>query len=313
MPPLDLPPPRFYAPYLHEHDPLQMRLHPLDLRGWIELDALALDELAQKQRLLATRRDEVFAALPVATSGARETLALLVDHLTAHFPQFYQRDGSLLHNHIMGETWSLDDSSLGALNPLVLHPLDLAGRLVQEDLCLMRRDEITHRYHLVAASLCFPARWRLAEKLGAPLAAVHANVPGYDSRLATPMDRLFDRLRSERPVWRINWNVVNDPALFQPNSPVDNGRDITPDDAGKRLWLRMERQTLRRLPQSHNILFAIRTYVEPLANLAGNAETRGGLAAALRALTPAMRGDKGVTPFLEAALAWLAGSKPSVP
>ncbi len=300
LPPLDLTPPRRYAPYLHEHDPLQMRLHPLDLREWIELDALAPDELAQKQHLLATRHAEVFAALPVAASGARETLALLVDHVTAHFPQFYQRDGSLLHNRITGERWDWEDSNVDAL-----HPLDLAGRLVQEDLCLMRRDESTARYHLVAASLCFPARWRLAEKLGLPLAAVHANVPGYDARLATPMDRLFDRMRVERPTWRMNWNVVNDPALFQPDSPVDDGRDITPNNAGERLWLRMERQTLRRLPQSHDILFTIRTYMEPLANLADDMETREGLAAALQALTPSMRGDKGVAPFLDAAVAWL--------
>ena len=66
-----LPPPRRYAPYLHDHDPLHLRLHPLDLREWIELDALAPNELAQKQHLLATRRAEVFAALPEAHRAAR--------------------------------------------------------------------------------------------------------------------------------------------------------------------------------------------------------------------------------------------------
>ncbi len=304
MPSPNLPLPRPYTPYLHDHDPLHMRLHPLDLREWIELDALAPDELAQKQRLLATRHDEVFAALPGSTDGARETLALLVDHLTAHFPELYQRDGDILHNRITGETWGLSDSP-----PLETpHPLDVAGRLVQEDLCLMRRDETSARYHLVAASLCFPGRWRLAQKLGRPLAAVHDNVPSYEQRLATPMDRLFGRLRVERPIWRINWSLVNDPALFQPASPVDDGRDIAAANAGERLWLRLERQTLRRLPRSGDVLFTIRTYVEPLNNLAEDAEKRTGLAVALRALTPSMQQYKGVAPFLDAALAWLASN-----
>ena len=118
----------------------------------------------------------------------------------------------------------------------------------------------------------------------------------------------FDRLRAQRPVWRINWGLVTDPALFQPDPPVDAGRDITPANAGERLWLRLERQTLRRLPRSGDVLFTIRIYVEPLAALAEDEEKRVGLAAALHALAPGMRGYKGVEPFLDAALGWLLAS-----
>lgn len=42
--------------------------------------------------------------------------------------EFQQRDGYLI-NKITGETWSLAD--------LPIHPLDLCGRLVQDDFCIM--------------------------------------------------------------------------------------------------------------------------------------------------------------------------------
>jgi hypothetical protein len=49
-----------------------------------------------------------------------------------------------------------------------MHPLDLAGRVVPDDLCLVQADA-DGVPRLVAASLCFPSRWRLGEKLGRPL------------------------------------------------------------------------------------------------------------------------------------------------
>ena len=73
----------------------------------------------------------VFAALPAADDGAREVLELLVAHLTSAFPQVYRKTGSQLVNTATHETWNLAKSHL--------HPLELAGRLVQEDLCLLGR------------------------------------------------------------------------------------------------------------------------------------------------------------------------------
>ena len=78
------------------------------------------------------------------------------------------------------------------------HPLDEAGRLVQEDLCVLV--ERTAATVLEAASLCFPSHWRLHEKLGRSLAAIHAPVPHYAEELEAKVDTFFDRLRVDRPV-----------------------------------------------------------------------------------------------------------------
>src|SRR5262245_23955551 len=101
-------------------------LQTLDLQDWIEPDDRFAGELAEKERLLRERHEEVFAVLPEALDGSTEVLELLADHLPTRFPALYCREGDTLCNSVTQQRWNLSQQ--------VLHPLDLAGRLVQEDL-----------------------------------------------------------------------------------------------------------------------------------------------------------------------------------
>ncbi len=306
-----------------------MGLMALKPDRWIEIDRHYAAYLAEKRRLLTERPDAVFAARPEAAAASRELLALLVDHLCAHFPDHLRRRGDRVENLVTGERFDLAGP---------LHPLDLAGRLVQEDLCLMQapgRGEAADAgapagaeqaaaaaaeaeagaeagadagaYRLTAASLCFPTRWALAEKLGRPMAAIHAPVPFYAEKLARPVDRFFARMKPERPVWRLNWSLTDDPELFQPSghSRPDLATDITPDNAGARLFLRVERQTLRRLPRSGAICFGIRVYQNPLRDLQAEPATAARLAAAVRELPESVAFYKSVRVFRAPLLAYL--------
>ncbi len=172
---------------------LRMGTRSLGDRPWLIVDDRRDDELALKHRLLAERHDEVFAAAPDAGQASVEVHGLLVDAL--------DQVGVLL----------LPDS-----DGVPRHPLDRSGRLVQEDLCLLRPTD--GRWVLAAASLCFPSRWRLADKLERPLLAVHGPVAGYGQSLGDRVDSLLARL-GEGIVWRRNWFVHPDGALFQPRRP----------------------------------------------------------------------------------------------
>lgn len=294
-----LPKARNYVAYQPGRSQLAMGLFALNLAEWIEVDEHMPAELAEKQRLLAKHHAQVFAALPQAVLGSEETLKLLTEHLPVHFPQIYQMEGSNFANKATGEIWDLTQSKL--------HPLELAGRLVQEDLCLMGRNPATGLYQLTGACLCFPTRWNLLEKIGQSLGNIHTPVPRYDSRLELPMDRLFDRLKENKPVWRLNWSVLDNPALFQPAGHGKTGyaTTITAENAGERLWLRTERQTLRRLPASRDILFTIRIYIQPLSALNHQPENAARLAKALKGMDEDMRVYKSLSPILDAAVAWL--------
>lgn len=130
------------------------------------------------------------------------------------------------------------------------------GQTVVEDFCLLRRGDV--EWELEAAVLCFPSRWRLADKLGRPLREVHAPVDGYDRVLADRVTSLLDRL-GERTVMRRNWFVHPNGALFQPDRPADGDPFVPQAEVADGLFVRSERQTLRALPRTRRVVFAITT------------------------------------------------------
>lgn len=273
---------------------LAMGLTAVSEEEWLAPDARLSQCLAAKRDLLATRHDEVFRALPEADRAAAELLELLASHLARRFPIAYRHDGKRLAHLASGEEWDLAAPAF--------HPLEIAGRLIAEDLCLMQ--DGGSGYRLTAASLCFPNRWRLAEKLGQPLDAIHMPVPGYAPALGRPVAHFFTALKPDHIVARVNWGIADDPTLFQPI-----GRDASGTlgtlRAGEKLWLRVERQTLRRLPASGAVLFTIRTEVTRLADVIGSPADARDLAAAIRNMSPAMLAYKHLTNVAPALLAWL--------
>jgi hypothetical protein len=283
-----------YLPFDSGRFRLTMGLMPLASETWIEIDRQFAAALAAKRALLAARHGEVFAVLPGAEAPAAELLALLGRHLPMHHAAHFRRDGDRLRNLATAETWDLAHPGL--------HPLDLAGRLVQEDLCLLLPKAETYR--LVGASLCSPNRWRLGDKIGKPLAAIHDPVPGYAPTLQRPVDRFFARLTTEKPVWRLNWGIADDPAPFQP-VPRQGTVAVTADTAGDRLWLRVERQTLRRLPETAVVVFTIRTHITRLDAAIATGASATELAGALRDMTPATQAYKEIATIRPALLAWL--------
>jgi hypothetical protein len=253
----------------------RMGTRALDLADWLVVDGLRPAELALRRRLLAERRDDVFAVLPSAEAAAEETGALVRDWLADH--------GRLPTGH----------------HPADAHPLAAAGLLVQEDLCLMvARDGA---WHLDGAILCFPSEWRLGDKLGRPMAAVHAPVTHYADELGDRVDRFFDRLTVDRPVWRRNLFVKATNALFLPVAVPGGPAAAVPGEDGSPYWLRSERQTLRRLPRSGAILFTIRTQLAPLGVLRGRPDRARDLLALIRSRDP---GDG--SPEIPAVVPWLA-------
>lgn len=271
----------------------QMGLMALKPDAWIELDDKLGETLLLKRRLLAERHGDVFAALPGTEDAGAELLALLAEHLPRRFPTQYPRMGATIAVAATGEL-------IGIGAPGV-HPLETAARLVPEDLCLMRHTE--GEYVLAAACVCFPSRWRLADKIGRGLDAIHEPVPDYARTLARPIARFFDKIAVERPVWRLNWTIHARSEPFQPVAPAIAALD--PADFGDQVSLRIERQTLRRLPRSGDVVFTIRTYIHPLGEVAADPETARRLAGAIEGLPPEMREYRSMTAFADALVAWL--------
>lgn len=283
--------PRF-APYASGKFQMAMGMVALDLKDWIDVDHNRAAELIEKERLLSEKHEAVFADLPGSEAAQREVLMLLLDNLERCHPGLIAFDEGTIRVAETGKSYHLSD--------FADHALDLAGRLVQEDLCLMKPGD--EGYVLHAASLCFPARWVLGEKLGRPMMGIHEDVSGYAEKLGKPVDRFFTHLKADKPVVRLNWSVINDPALFQTSGKFRNEdpTEITVENAGECLWLRVERQTLRRLPESGDILFTIRTFVDPLSSLEARPDLAVGLRGAVADMPEGMQRYKSLIPFREA-------------
>jgi hypothetical protein len=241
-----------HTPYDGSSTPFTLGLQTLDVADWIEPDEHLAQELAEKAELLSARRGEVWQEEFETRPAQSEVLALLGDHLLARFPALYARDGDGIRIIPAGVTVPVAGE---------MPPLEAASRLVQEDLVLMRRGG--DGWRIAAASLCFPSTWVLAEKFGRSMEAIHQPVPGYAERMGPRIGRIFDNLPVERPVLRYNWSLYDSPTLFMPRRGPRRwiSEAVNPD---ANIFLRVERQTLRRLPQSGDILFTIKVLVDPL-------------------------------------------------
>jgi len=276
----------FHTPYDGSHKLFTIGVKPLDPADWIDVDDRLLACLDEKDRLAERSFDKIFVAEPGTEAAQGEVLTLLADHLPEHFPDVYQRIGPQIDIIPAFRRARLDTP---------YPPLLVAGGLVQEDLVLMRRGE--DGWRLAAAHLCFPSSWRLHEKFGKALQEIHAPVPdfGRDTRNANVIERMFDNLRPEQPVLRWNWSLHADDVLHHPHS---TGQWKFGDETIDSLWFRLERQTLRKLPVSGDILFTIRIYLDPLEAMERQpnaAELAKALISQLLAYSPAQLDYKGLT------------------
>ncbi|MBD9373494.1 DUF3445 domain-containing protein [Rhizobium sp. ARZ01] len=244
-----------YTPYDGSARLFTIGLGALDPDRWIEPDGEIERYLTEKDRVLGLHRPNVFVAESDTQAAQAEVLALVSDFVLRRHPEHYQQDGGTVS--VSGRRIRLDDAN----QP----PLLTAGSLVQDDLVIMRRRD--SGWHLVAGYVAFPSSWSLPEKFGRRMEDIHAPVPGFGdgTRNAGLINRMFDNLQADRPVFRFNWSINPDADLYYPASKAHGALPAGHDLSLERTFARDERQTLRRLPVSGDILFTIRIYNDPLA------------------------------------------------
>lgn len=257
-------------PFLDPRTARPPGLAPLDPAALVSLDADFAAQMARRDRLIGERPDRVIARTPEGDAPARELLAHVAE--AALLRPGFAREGTL---------WRRPDGGRVAIDPA--RPLASLGRMVAEDWALLMPDAEAGEPRLVAAVVCFPSRWDLSEKIGRPLTAIHGPVPGYAGGLAPRVNRVFETLRPGRPLWRANWLIH---ATDEPHLPLGETDKMLEraeaEVADGPLYLRTERQTLTRLPETGAAAFGIKTSITPLEALTG--EEAAALARALRAL-----------------------------
>ena len=233
-----------FAPYARSfsHSPAsaapQMGLRPISAGEWLTRSRDHDAYMTAKLRRMDGRPGVVCQTLPESEAAQIEVLRLVCTHL--------------------GQP-PLDECAAAA-------PLAIAARLVEEDLCVMQPHG--GRYALTAASVASPSYWRLEDKLGKELLDIHDPVAGLREGIGERMRHFFRELAPGRIYLRGNWFVHASGEPFGTPEQLAPRRHAPSPRAVERLFLRCERQTLRRLPRTGAILFTIRVFLNPLADLA---------------------------------------------
>ena len=271
-----------HTPYRNGDGGVKVGLEPIEEADWLEIDNLFDSEIALKKKLYESYYKEIHQELDLSLKSQQELLEMLKTHLNQYHP-----------NHKITTT----ETSA---------PLKNASLMVQEDLVLMLPKE--EKYFLGAASLCAPSNWSLKEKFNGSLLELHKDVPSYEREIGNRVNNLFNKLPNDRIFQRFNWSIYEEATLFQPaksKSFVERSKTITNKNAGDRLFIRVERQTIRRLPETKAIAFTIRVHVDPLSSIKDDLSLVRDLKKALKNLSEGMKRYKSLGPIETPLVGWL--------
>ncbi|MCU1463258.1 MAG: hypothetical protein JWO37_3333 [Acidimicrobiales bacterium] len=263
---------------------LTVGLRRIAATSWIDADDNYEADLVERERVLDAHRDDVVQSL--ATDASRSACAELLDVLVASLPGapaiWARSEGGAVE--VVPTGWRLESAT-------TTDPLDAAAHLVADDLCVLDGETLV----LLAGAVCFPNRWRLSDKLGRAVTDIHDPVPRYRDELGDRVTQVLTKLRPDTVLERRNWSILLDPTLHQPEYAPSLIEHVDTDAGhiGELAWVRVERQTLRRLPQSGAVVFGIRTRQRKLTDLGDDDRDR--LARAVTELPADMAAYKSLT------------------
>ena len=246
---------------------LNMGLRSLEPQFWLEAGNDLDAQIPERIELASSVPDVVYQELPGYEGAVQELIGRVIENLK----EFHDRDYSFTSNtvrHIPTDT----------LVSLTCEDVLLQiSTIIGEDLVVLSRED--EEWKIVAGAVLFPSRWKLSEKIGKGMDAVHAPVPGYESALAPYMTATFDKIGVGRPVWRKNWSLHSTEDLHQPSSIHEQ---VLPED----YWWRTERQTLTRSQEGEFLYFTIRNRAEPLVWIKENAQSALEFSKTLESFSP---------------------------
>jgi dimethylamine monooxygenase subunit A len=268
------------------------------------------EEMADKRQLLATQPRRTFQALPETDDVQWEALGVVCRQLATYYPTSFSLNVSgnvwTFQNRLLDET---HEFIFGDSGTLPVQPLNFIGSHVQEDLILM--GERDGDLYLDAGQLAFPGNWSVVFNLGMPFLRIHEPVPIVgDSALGHRIRKFLLGLRPGTPWTRLNWSLNagrrldTSPETFSEWGPLRH--QVTADNAGDLVHLRVEHQTILRLTEHQAILFTIHTYLMSLHDVTLHPGWGERLYRVLASLPQPLSDYKGITQYRAAVLSYLA-------
>ena len=210
-----------------------------------------------------------FADVPGIHRAKVEVLDLVLRSLQERYPGLIERTKSGIRNTATGQEWSN--------RYIKRNPFEVASHLVTEDMLLLRPRSSSEPLgpgdvpdnEIVGGILALPTHWSVLTHLGKSVNEIHAHAhadPEKVNRLNRTINGLLSKMSDGLIKKRNNWMPMLDPTLAQPDYRFQSMPKLSivpPEKAGTDLFIRIERQTVSRLPSGFS-LFTIKIYVFPI-------------------------------------------------
>lgn len=225
-----------------------MSIFKLDLNHWLDMDKWYIRYIEEKKKIFNIYGKEYCDWLPESKESCEELLEIIVEHMLTRYPSLFKKTETGVHNLIT-------DEHLDLTKPYKMHPLHLIGKLAKEDFYIVQK-RADDMHYLVAAAVPFPGGYfTVQDKLGKHLDIIHKDVPYYHEKLKVSMERWFARMKPTDPVERASWYISWDHELLCSKVYTYKNGESMPEVPFEKFTVRVERQTLRRLPKSKAIIF----------------------------------------------------------
>lgn len=270
------------------------------------------------EKLAVLRHHPDQALLQAAQFDARPALRALAARLAVEWPDACTLNHGTLHLHGAGLLLNLQSLDVETATPGVSGEVSdcvLALPYTQRAwaaLALFLQDDLAvldgASTQLKVLAVCVPSHWSPEDKIGLPLAAMHA--PVADNALLLQASQSLVRLvtapgpaRWQRFVWTLQPNAQYDghPQRAAPRHWPDDVRTL-----GDHLWLRAEHQTFIVAPDVCQAVFTIRVMLEPLGTVVQTREQAQRLHAAISTMSDAVVAYRSFGHIKPVVLEWLA-------
>lgn len=236
-----------------------------------DLDEHYLSEMKDRESFIPADETSCrFQALPHMKLAQWDTLELMMESFAKDYPQYF----SLEKN---GNIWTWENKPLGIKDTfefgqwgsLPFEPAEYIWRQAQGDFTIL--DQRDNDLWADVGMTTSAADWSLRFDVGMRFSEWHGPVPR--AQELGVFDRALQFLLNMRePTRRTNWtltvNARQDTATESFDQWGHERSEVTLENAGEKVHLRVELQTLFRLPRSNALLFSIRAYLCSFANLA---------------------------------------------
>jgi dimethylamine monooxygenase subunit A len=256
-----------YQPYRWASVDFTLGLGPVRKSEWIQFSPRHADNMREKRGRLSAQFDRYYRTLAESVNAQRELRDRVVAHLATDHTDRYALAGSTLTSHHESLAWHLDDPNV--------EPLRQLSDIIEEDFMLLQ--ELHGVMRITASSNAYSSSGRLVSAVGQTVHWAHIPVPTLSDTLGVRIDRVLSSVHEDTPCERFNWQVTPMGTLFFPHDPHRANADAMravcdalcrdPGTAGELLFIRVERQTLSRLPASGAVAFSLHTYSDPLSVL----------------------------------------------